>query len=405
MLAQPLPIIPIPENEEERVAALKSYNILDTAEEEDFDELTVLASAICQTPIALISLLDDRRQWFKSHPGIPQTETPKELAFCAHTIVDANDIMVVNDARHDERFADNPLVTGDTKVIFYAGVPLVNEDGFALGSLCVIDHEHKELTDVQTNALKIIAKQVINRLELRRKAIILEKINQDLRDANILIQKFASMAAHDLKNPLSSISLTSQALKLRMQKIQDEGCERLIDLNITATKRLLVLIDEMLAYSKSPSLLIAKKQRFFLNDTLEQVISMIAVPEGFSINLPNESHQLNTSSIALEQIFGNLINNAIRYNDKDQGVIKIRYAQDEEFYRFEIEDNGIGIAQQYHEKIFGNNFTLKITDRYNAKGSGIGLSTVKDLVKALNGTVTVQSIVGKGATFYIAIKK
>jgi GAF domain-containing protein len=257
MLQQTAPPVPLPENEEERLIALKSYNILDTAEDEDFDELTVLASAICQTPIALITLIDDKRQWFKSHPGIPQTETPKEIAFCTHTIVQTNDIMVVNDARRDERFANNPLVTGDTRVIFYAGVPLVNEDGFALGSLCVIDHQHKELTDVQTNALKIIAKQVINKLELRRKAIVLEKINQDLRDANIFIQKFASMAAHDIKNPLSSISLTSQALKLRMQKIQDEGCERLIDLNITSTKRLMVLIDEMLAYSKSPSLLLA----------------------------------------------------------------------------------------------------------------------------------------------------
>jgi signal transduction histidine kinase len=405
MLQQTAPPVPLPENEEERLIALKSYNILDTAEDEDFDELTVLASAICQTPIALITLIDDKRQWFKSHPGIPQTETPKEIAFCTHTIVQTNDIMVVNDARRDERFANNPLVTGDTRVIFYAGVPLVNEDGFALGSLCVIDHQHKELTDVQTNALKIIAKQVINKLELRRKAIVLEKINQDLRDANIFIQKFASMAAHDIKNPLSSISLTSQALKLRMQKIQDEGCERLIDLNITSTKRLMVLIDEMLAYSKSPSLLLVKKQRIYLKHTLKQVIDMITIPDDFEINLPEDDALLNLSVVAFEQIFGNLINNAIRYNNKDRGIINISYTHDDDYYRFEVADNGMGIAPQYHEKIFGNNFTLKITDRYNNKGSGIGLSTVKDLVKAMNGSIHVKSTVGEGATFYIAIKK
>src|ERR1700712_4564886 len=98
--------IPLPENEEDRLAALRSYNILDTGEEEDFDELTILASAVCQTPIALITLLDDKRQWFKSHPGVAEKETPKELSFCAHAIVEANDIMVVNDATRDKRFAD-----------------------------------------------------------------------------------------------------------------------------------------------------------------------------------------------------------------------------------------------------------------------------------------------------------
>ena len=405
MLAQPATFVPIPENEEDRLAALKSYNILDSAEEQDFDELTILASAVCQTPIALISLIDDKRQWFKSHPGVPQTETPKELAFCAHTIVSTNDIMVVNDARKDDRFANNPLVTGDTKVIFYAGVPLVNEDGFALGSLCVIDHQHKELTETQTAALKIIAKQVINKLELRRKAIVLEKINQDLRDANIFIQKFASMAAHDLKNPLSSISLSSQALKVRIKKLQDDGCERLVDLNITSTKRLLTLIDEMLEYSKNPATLVNKKQRVFLNDILNNIISTLTVPNDFTINIPQESYQLNTSVVALEQIFSNLINNAIRYNDKKSGAININFTQDDDFYRFEIADNGIGIDKKHQEKIFANNVTLNVTDRYNNKGTGIGLSTVKGLVNALDGTIRVQSALGEGTTFFIIIKK
>lgn len=397
--------IPLPENEEDRLAALRSYNILDTGEEEDFDELTILASAVCQTPIALITLLDDKRQWFKSHPGVAEKETPKELSFCAHAIVEANEIMVVNDATRDERFADNPLVTGDTKVIFYAGVPLVNEDGFALGSLCVIDHKHKELTETQTNALKIIAKQVVTKLELRRKAIALDKLHQQLITSNVFIEKFASMAAHDIKNPLSSMLLSSQALKMRLQKLEDSGCERLIDLNISSTNRLMVLLDEMLAYSKSPELLMAKKNEVYLNTILEQVIGIINVPAHFKINIPQENYMLNVSVVAFEQIFINLLTNAIRYNDKEEGQINIRFTEGNDHYHIEIEDNGMGIAKQYHEKIFGTNFTLKITDRFNQKGTGIGLSTVRDLIKALNGTISLQSVLGEGTIFFITIPK
>ena len=397
--------IPLTEDEDNRLAVLQSYNILDTAEEKDFDELTILASIICKTPIALISLVDAERQWFKSHTGLETIETPKEHSFCAHAIVSANDIMIVDDARADERFADNPLVTGDPKIVFYAGVPLINEDGYALGSLCVIDQEQKHLSNEQIAALKILAKQVIDKLELRRKITALEAANQEIRDANVFIQKFASMAAHDIKNPLSSVLLTSQALKIRLQKLEDEGCSKLIDLNITSTKVLLSLVDDMLAYSQTPSLLIAKKQNVELTNLIKRVITLINVPENFEIILPDEKFQLSISTVAFEQIFMNLISNAIRYNDKEKGTLQIRFAQDEDYYRFEVEDNGMGIPEQYHEKIFANNFTLKITDRYNNKGSGIGLSTVKELVKALKGSIHVKSSIGEGATFFITIRK
>jgi len=297
------------------------------------------------------------------------------------------------------------MVTGPTKVAFYAGVPLINEDGYALGTLCVLDQQTHTLSTQQIEALKTLAKQVVDKIELRRKVLTLEKANQELLNSNVLIQKFASMAAHDIKNPLSTIMLTSQALKIRLEKIQDEGCLRLVDLNVTSTKNLLGLVDEMLEYSKAPSLLITKKQQVDLNSLLRKVIAMVAVPENIEIILPEENHSLYVSIIVFEQIMLNLLSNAIRYNNKEQGYVKIAFEQDEEFYRFEVEDNGIGIAEQYHEKIFGNNFTLKTTDRYNDKGSGIGLSTVKDLLGVLNGNISVRSVPGEGATFFATLKK
>ncbi len=397
--------LPFPENEADRLIALQSYNIFDTAEESDFDAIASLASAICGVPIALITFIDEKRQWFKSHKGTEFTENLRELSFCTHVIASDDDILIVPDARLDKRFVDNPMVTGETQITFYAGVPLVNEDGFALGTLCVIDQQVQTLTADQEQALKTLGRQIIDKLELRRKVASLEKTNQDLLNSNVLIQKFASMAAHDIKNPLSSILLTSQALKIRQEKLGDEGCKRLVDLNITSTKNLLELVEEMLAYSKSPSLLLAKKQNFELNSLINKVISLLAVPENVGIILPNQNHKLYFSIIALEQILINLLSNAIRYTNKEKSYIKIRFEQDDDFYRLEVEDNGVGIPEQYHEKIFSNNFTLKITDRYNKKGSGIGLSTVKDLLNVLNGNIYVKSVPGEGATFFIAIKK
>lgn len=161
----------IPSNEQDRLESLQSYHILDTATEQDFDELTELASVICGTPIALISLVDKDRQWFKSVKGLPVSQTDRAYSFCAHAIISPNEIFEVEDAQADDRFKDNPLVTGDPNITFYAGVPLINEDGFALGSLCVIDNEKKKLSQQQRSALKTLAHQVINKLELRRKAI------------------------------------------------------------------------------------------------------------------------------------------------------------------------------------------------------------------------------------------
>ena len=165
---------PLPADEHARLAALRSYHILDTLEEEDFDDLTTVAAAICQVSVALISFVDEKRQWFKSHKGMSINETPIEQSFCAHAIVATTDITVVKDTHQDDRFKDNPLVTGDPHICFYAGVPLVNEEGYKLGTLCVIDDHSRTLTNEQEAALKIVAKQVMYRLELRRRAIAAE---------------------------------------------------------------------------------------------------------------------------------------------------------------------------------------------------------------------------------------
>ncbi len=160
---------PIPRNEARRLKVLWQYEVLDTVPEEIFDDLTELAARICQAPIALITLVDEKRQWFKSKVGVTITETSRDVSFCAYAITQ-HDLFIVPDAALDPRFAKNPLVTSDPKIRFYAGAPLITPDGHALGSLCVIDKVPRELNPDQKQALRILARHVVSQLELRRRS-------------------------------------------------------------------------------------------------------------------------------------------------------------------------------------------------------------------------------------------
>ena len=188
---------PLPANEAERLEALSQYKILDTPTEAAFDDLASLAAYICGTPIALISLVDANRQWFKSKVGTEVTETPRDVAFCAHTILEP-DVFVVPDATTDLRFANNPIVTADPNVKFYAGVPLINPEGHALGALCVIDRIPRELTPEQLEALRAVGRQAIKQMELRRNLASLTLAHTERRKAEKTQRQFFKKVAGGL---------------------------------------------------------------------------------------------------------------------------------------------------------------------------------------------------------------
>jgi GAF domain-containing protein len=173
--------VPIPRDEKQRLEALAGYQILDTSSETEFDDLTWLASQICGTPIALISLVDSHRQWFKSKVGIDATETSRDVAFCAHAIMKRH-VFTVPDASVDKRFSQNPLVTGSPNIRFYAGAPLVTPDNRALGTLCVIDRIPRELTPDQEAALQALSRVVMTQLEMRKQLSRFRHREQKLKD-------------------------------------------------------------------------------------------------------------------------------------------------------------------------------------------------------------------------------
>ena len=177
---------PTPENEAARLEVLRQLEILDTHPEESFDEITQLAAYICNTPIAIISLVDADRQWFKSRVGVTPAGTPRDISFCAHAIMQQGPF-IVRDALDDKRFRDNPLVISDPYIRFYAGSPLTSTEGFNIGTLCVLDRTPKDLSSEQIAALRILSHQAMTLIEMRREiAFLTRALNEEKKRAKQL---------------------------------------------------------------------------------------------------------------------------------------------------------------------------------------------------------------------------
>lgn len=391
--------------ESERLKLLKSYSILDTLPEIDYDNLTAIASEICNTPISLVTLIDSKRQWFKSHHGLDTSETHKDFAFCAHAINDSNEVFIIQDARKDVRFNDNPLVVGEPHVIFYAGVPLIGVDNLPLGTLCVIDHKPKLLSQGQVKALKALANQVMNLLELRKTKTRLEQAIEDIEQINRELESFAYIAAHDLKSPLNNISsLANLFIDSYGEKLDEEG-QNFISLIAHSSDKLKKLIDGLLEYSKSNTMLKEDKVEVNLTELVKDIKGLFDYGNNCEITLKSSLDTIFTNRTAIEQIFINLVSNSIKYNDKSRTEIEIEIKEDESKYIISIKDNGTGISKENQDKVFQIFKVIAHEDKFGQRGNGIGLATVKKIIEASGGTIYIESELGAGAKFIFTLEK
>jgi signal transduction histidine kinase len=264
----------IPGNEVERLKDLDQYSILNTLPEKEYDEITRIASYICQTPVSLINIIDEHRQWSKSNFGAEEGafNVAREDSFCTHTINMPNEILVVSDAREDERFYDNSLVTGTEAVVFYAGIPLVSPQGFALGALCVMDNKPRNLSEAQVDSLKALANQVISLLELRRSKKMLEKAKTALEEKNHELEKFAYVVAHDIKSPMNNITGLTKILTTKYAVNLNGEMLEICKILTGSTERLKGLVDGILEHSRSEKHITENHQEMDIRELLDEII-------------------------------------------------------------------------------------------------------------------------------------
>jgi signal transduction histidine kinase len=391
--------------ESERLESLKSYFVLDTESEEEIDSLTQLASEICETPISLVSLIDEDRQWFKSKVGIDVNEASRDIAFCAHAINETDELLVIEDTRNDKRFFDNPFVTNFPSVIFYAGVVLKSDQNLPLGTLCVIDHTPRKLSDKQISLLKIISKQIMNLLNYKKSIRKQEELRVQLVQKNHELESFASVAAHDLKSPLANImSAATIFTETYASQIDTQG-KLLIDSIEKSGERLILLIDGLLQFSKIDDVRLLEKSKVYLNELVADFTTLVGNGGNLIISLKSELKAIETYSILLDQILINLFTNSLKYCDKKITEIELYISENSSHYLFTVKDNGPGIDVKYQSKIFNLFQIASIQDQYGNKGNGIGLATVKKIIEKLGGEIEVESQLGKGAEFHFSLSK
>jgi signal transduction histidine kinase len=369
----------------------------------DIVSITSLAAQLSSMPVSFVSLIDNDYNWFKSNNGISFIEKTSDLHSYWHNLTETHLIQVIEDLQLNTPPFNNILQEFGSGFQFYAGIPLINNDGVLLGALNVLDDKPNKLNITQSSALYNLAKQLVTQIELVSKLEELQNTAEELKKKNSEISRYAYLISHDLRSPLQSMSSLSKIIKEEsIGKLSDKANVAISMLqNRAVHSHELVegILKHSIAGAKAYSAELIHVEKF-----IQDLIVFCNPPSDFEILSEVSIPEIYTDPIILHQIINNLICNAFKYNDKSLGKIKIAVKGDDEQLTFEVVDNGPGIPMEFHERIFEMFQTLSQKDRFGNKGTGIGLNTVKNLVALLGGQISIQSKVGEGSTFKITLK-
>ncbi|MFD0740495.1 GAF domain-containing sensor histidine kinase [Lysobacter koreensis] len=381
-----------PPGQHARIAALRAYGILDTPEEGAFDDITRIASLVCHTPIAVVNLIDEHRQWFKSEIGLGVRETPLETSLCAHAILEA-DFMEVPDTTLDARFQCNPLVTGAPYLRFYAGALLKTSAGHALGTVCVLDTQPRQLSDEQRSVLRALARQAMAQLELRRALLHAERGRR-------YRSRLMAVAGHDLMQPLTVLTTVIHGLRAQMA---DAGDSEQFGLASAAAQQLGTSLSRLAQASRQdadqdPAELAALPLDEVLN-AVRDTWSYIAQRKGLQFAVAPCALRVDSDAGMLRTVLDNLVGNAVKYTP--HGAIRIDCIPADSHVRIEVTDTGIGIADHLLTRIFDE---FRQADP-SSDGLGLGLSIAKRTADLLGCGLTVASQPGAGSTFAVIVPR
>ncbi len=397
----------IPNNEQQRLDLLEHLKILDTELEASYDEVTALAADICDVPICAVSLIDKNRQWFKSRFGLEATETPRDFSFCAHTIL-ADDVFEIPNSFEDERFKDNPLVTGEPRVVFYAGHPVKATDDVNLGALCVIDNKPRNLTELQKKALTVLARQVSNQLMLRKALKDLESANLRVSEENSFKTKFFASVSHEIRTSLNGVIGLMDVMK--QTNLDDEQSE-MVTLASKAGFNLLHILNDILDLSKIEAGRVSiRKESLLIRESVQEVVKLFEpeyLKKGLWLKM-NVAEDVPTTmqgdETRLKQVIINYISNALKFTD-DGGVtvdVMVKEKGGVPLLRVDVTDTGEGIDEVHLQKLF-NVYEQAESKVKNASGAGLGLFICKRLADLMGGTVSARSVLGEGSTFSLEV--